>query len=276
MPARKLLAFAAVYILWGSMYLAMKIGVESIPPLMLAGLRSLIAGAVLYGWGRLRGAAPPTRREWRLAALVGSFMFLGAHGGLFWAVQRVPSGVASLFIATIPIWMTITQYLSEPANRISVRTIVGIAGGAVGIYLLVDSGRLLGGDRIDPLGAAVLIAVAISWTLGSLVARRTAPSSLAVATGSYLLCGGIMLMTVSGLAGEVSAYNWLLRHTTLAALSTYAYVNPLVAVLLGWAFAGEALSARVVTSTAIILTSVALNLSAHAVRSRPVPSETAV
>jgi drug/metabolite transporter (DMT)-like permease len=290
--ARRVLAFAAVYVVWGSMYLAMRVGVESIPPFMLAGLRSLIAGGLLYGWGRVRGAPAPTSREWRLSALIGGLMFLGGHGSLFWAVQRVPSGVASLFVATMPIWMTIAQYVTERSRPIDLRTVVGIAGGAAGIFLLVDPGNLLGGERIDPLGATVLVGVAVVWTLGSVVAQRTAPRSLSVATGSYLLAGGAMLMAVSALAGEpgvvavrpvsgrsvlalgylivfgsvitFSAYNWLLRHISLSAVSTYAYVNPLVAVFLGWMFAGEPLSARVLTAAAVIILSVALNLSAQA------------
>jgi len=284
------LAFTAIYVVWGSMYLAMRVGVESIPPLMLAGLRSLVAGGMLYGWRRLRGGAAPTRREWRVAVLVGGLLFLGAHGSLFWAVQRVPSGVASLFVATIPIWMTIVQYLTE-RRRVGLRTIVGIAGGAVGIFLLVDPGQILGGERIDPVGAVVLVGVAMFWTAGSAVAQRTAQRSLTVSTGPYLLAGGSMLMVVSAGSGEFSvlagrpvvarsvialgylivfgsvitfsAYNWLLRHTSLSVVSTYAYVNPLVAVFLGWAFAGEALTGRVLTATAIILSSVALSLSAQ-------------
>jgi drug/metabolite transporter (DMT)-like permease len=292
MRARRIIAFTAVYLVWGSMYLAMRVGVESIPPLMLAALRSLIAGAILYGWGRLRGGAPPTPREWRVAAVVGGLLFFGAHGSLFWAVQRVPSGVASLFVATIPIWMTITQYLTEPRRRVGGSTVVGIAGGAFGIFLLVGPGQLLGGERIDPVGAVVLVGVAIFWTLGSAVAKRTAPRSLPVATGSYLLAGGTMLAVASVAVGEpalvatrpvlsrsvvalgylvvfgsvitFSAYNWLLRHTSLSAVSTYAYVNPLVAVLLGWGFAGEPLSPRVLVATAVILSSVALSLSAQA------------
>ncbi len=279
------------------MYLAMRIGVESIPPFMLAGLRSLVAGGLLYGWGRLRGAAPPTPREWRLAALVGGLMFLGGHGSLFWAVERVPSGVASLFVATMPIWMTITQYVTDRSRRIDARTVVGIVGGAAGIFLLVDPGNLLGGERLDPLGSAVLVGVAIVWTLGSAVAQRTAPHSLPVATGSYLLAGGAMLIAVSALAGEpgvlvtrpvlarsvlalgylivfgsvitFSAYNWLLRHTSLSAVSTYAYVNPLVAVFLGWAVAGEPLGARVLGAAAIIVSSVAISLSAGVRKAAP-------
>jgi len=287
---RRALAFAAVYVVWGSMYLAMRIGVESIPPLMLAGLRSLVAGVVLYAWGRLRGGAAPTRGEWRVAALIGGLLFLGAHGSLFWAVQRVPSGVASLFVATIPIWMTIAQYLTD-RRAVGFRTVIGIAGGAVGILLLVDPGQILGGERIDPAGAVVLVGVAMFWTAGSAVAQRTVQRSLTVSTGSYLLAGGTLLMVVSAASGELSvmaarpvlgrsvvalgylivfgsvitfsAYNWLLRHTSLSAVSTYAYVNPLVAVGLGWAFAGEALSSRILAAAALILSSVALSVSAQ-------------
>jgi drug/metabolite transporter (DMT)-like permease len=288
----KVASFAAVYLVWGSAYLAMKVGVESIPPLLLAGVRSMLAGSVLYGWGRWRGGPRPTAGQWGLAAVIGGMMFLGGHGGLFWAIQRVPSGVAALFIATIPIWMTLSQFLTEPVHRVGPRTVIGIVGGAVGIAILVGPGQIVGGEAIDPLGAAVLIGVAILWTIGSTLARRTAPRSIAVTTGSYLLAGGIMLLIASTLAGEAqlvaerpvlprsvvaltylivfgsiitfSAYNYLLRHTTLAKLSTYAYVNPLIALCFGWMFANEVLSFRVVTAAALVLGSVALNLSVPA------------
>jgi drug/metabolite transporter (DMT)-like permease len=285
-----LFAFLAVYLLWGSNYLAMKIGVESIPPLMLAGVRSLIGGLLLFGWGRWRGGAGPTRREWGIASIIGGCMFLGAHGGLFWAIQRVPSGVASLFVATVPIWMTFSQRLTEPQHHIGARTLVGIAGGALGLVVLVGPGQFVAGEAIEPAGAVVLIGVAIAWTIGSTIARRTAPPSISVATGSYLLAGGSMLMVVSWLVGEFprmaaqsvtgrsvvalgylivcgsliafSAYNYLLRHSTLAKVSTYAYVNPLVAIALGWAFGGESLNARIGIAAALIIGSVALSLSA--------------
>ncbi|MEZ5316234.1 MAG: EamA family transporter [Vicinamibacterales bacterium] len=285
-----LFAFLAVYLLWGSNYLAMKIGVESIPPLMLAGVRSLIGGLLLFGWGIWRGGAGPTRREWGIASVIGGCMFLGAHGGLFWAIQRVPSGVASLFVATVPIWMTLSQRLTEPHHHIGPRTIAGIAGGALGLVVLVGPGQFMTGQAIDPIGAVVLIGVALLWTTGSTIARRTAPPSISVATGSYLLAGGSMLVVVSGLAGEFpllathpvsgrsiaalaylivcgsliafSAYNYLLRRSTLAKVSTYAYVNPLVAIALGWAFGGETLDARVGIAAALIIGSVALSLTA--------------
>ena len=197
-----------------------------------------------------------------------------------------------MFIATIPIWMTLAQFLTEPAHRVGPRTVIGIVGGAVGIAILVGPGQLVGGEAIDPLGAAVLIGVAILWTIGSALARRTAPRSIAVTTGSYLLAGGIMLLVASTLAGEAqlfeeraalfrsvvalaylivfgsiiafSAYNYLLRHSTLAKLSTYAYVNPLVALFLGWMFANEALDFRVIAAATLVVGSVALNLSARA------------
>ena len=297
----KVAAFAAVYLIWGSAYLAMKIGVESIPPLLLAGVRSVIAGGALYAWGRWRGGPPPTAGQWGLAAVIGGMMFLGGHGGLFWAIQRVPSGVASLFIATIPIWMTLSQFLTEPVHRVGPRTVIGIVGGAIGISILVGPGQFGGGEAIDPVGAVVLIGVAILWTIGSTIARRTAPRSLTVTTGSYLLAGGIMLLVASTMAGEMqvvqeqaillrsvvavaylivfgsiitfSAYNYLLRHSTLAKLSTYAYVNPVIALFLGWMFASEVLNSRVIMAATLVIGSVALNLSARAPAVDPKPPE---
>jgi drug/metabolite transporter (DMT)-like permease len=279
-----LLAFAAVYLIWGSTYLAIRYAVETLPPFSMASARFLVAGALLFAVARLRGAAAPTPRMWRDTAIVGSLMLLGGNGLVTWAEQKVPSGIAALIIACVPLCMVLLQR-RVPGRREG----LGLAGGLVGIALLV--GKPGSSGSIDLLGAGALVVASMSWAIGSLFSRRaTLPESGVLATGMEMLGGGTALGIVAFLRGEpagfdlgavstvswlslvylvvfgaivgYSAYMWLLSATTPARAATYAYVNPVVAVFLGWAVAGEALTGRTVAAAAVIVVSVALIVSA--------------
>ena len=289
------LAFAAVYIIWGSTYLAIKVGIETIPPFFMAGIRFLIAGAILFLLiPRLReGVRPPTRQHWVSASVVGALLLLGGNGALVWSEQRVPSGLAALLLATIPIWMVLLDSLASrdgQGTKLDARILGGLAIGIAGLALLVGPAKLWGSARVDLTGAGVLLFGSLSWSVGSLYSRRSKlPPSPFLAAAMEMLAGGALLVVLGLLTGEVgqirsraisgasvlglgyliafgsllgfTAYIWLLSVTSTARVSTYAYVNPVVAVFLGWAFAGEALSARTVMATLAIVGAVALILS---------------
>jgi drug/metabolite transporter (DMT)-like permease len=284
--AEVVLAFAAVYVLWGSTYLAIKFGVETLPPFLMAGLRHLTAGTLLFAWLRLRGTPRPEPRHWRSAAVIGGLLLLGGNGLVTWAERRVPSGLAALIVASVPIWMTVLDGIQRRERPHGV-VIVGLALGLCGIALLVAPGQFAGGNHVDPLGAAALLMAALLWAIGSLHSRRVPlPASTLLATAMEMIAGGAILLLASGLVREWSgfslaavstrswlalaylivagsllgftAYIFLLGATTPARVSTYAYVNPLVAVFLGWLLAGEPVTLRTVVATAVILAAVAL------------------
>ena len=280
------LAFAAVYVLWGSTYLAIRIGVETIPPFLMAGLRHLTAGVLLYAWMRLRGTPRPEARHWRSAAIVGGLLLLGGNGLVTWAEQRVPSGLAALIVASVPLWMTAIDSVLRRERPHGV-VLAGLAMGLGGIGFLAAPGRFAGGGHVDPLGAVALLCAALFWAMGSLVSRRVAlPSATFLATAMEMMAGGVILLAVAGATGEVgaasfsavsarsllalgylvvagslvgfSAYIFLLGATTPARVSTYAYVNPIVAVSLGWLLAGESVTPRTLVAAAVIVAAVAL------------------
>ncbi len=298
--AEIVLAFAAVYVLWGSTYLAIRFGVETIPPFLMAGLRHLTAGALLYGWLRLRGTPRPEPRHWRAAAIVGGLLLLGGNGLVTWAEQRVPSGLAALIVASVPIWMTVLDGIQRRERPHGV-VIAGLAMGLAGIAFLVAPGQFAGGARVDPLGAAALLTAALLWAIGSLYSRRaTLPSSTLLATAMEMIAGGAILLAAAGLTREwqgfslaavstrsllalgylivagsllgFSAYIFLLGATTPARVSTYAYVNPLVAVFLGWLLAGEAVTPRTLVAAVVIVAAVALIIR-HGARRAVAPAE---
>lgn len=292
-----LAAFAAIYLIWGSTYLAIRIAIETVPPFTMMAVRSLAAGVILYGWGRWRGGASPTRGEWAGGVLVGAALFLVGHGGLAWAQQRVSSGVASLFMATVPLWMTLADAVADPAAGTGWRESAGVASGLAGILLLVGPGDVFVGDPIDGMGAFVLLAAALSWSAGTALAKRLPrPSSLAVTTGTYLLGGGFLLLILGLSAGETTqlrmqtisagsaaslaylvvfgsvvafgAYTWLLERVSLTAVSTCAFVNPVIAVFLGWRLADESIGPRVLVAAALAVAGVASILSSARVMRR--------
>jgi drug/metabolite transporter (DMT)-like permease len=293
-------AFAAIYIIWGSTYLAIRFAIETMPPLLMAGVRFLLAGGLLYGWMRLSGTPRPTGINWRAAAIVGGLL-LGGNGAVTWAEQWVPSGLAALLIATVPLWMVLLAWL-RGGERPTLGVSAGLALGLVGIILLIGPGELLGGSHVDPIGALAIILGSVSWAAGSLYSRKAAmPKAPLLGTGMEMLAGGALLLLVGLATGEgaqvhleavslrsvlalgylivfgsivaFSAYVWLLRVVTPARASTYAYVNPVVAVFLGWALASEPLTPLTIVAAAVIVTAVALIVMQQARHSAPKPAE---
>jgi len=287
MRARLLTAFAAVYLVWGSTYLAIRCAAETLPPLRMAGARFVIPGAILLAWARFReGAAPPSRTEWRTALISGALLLLGGNGGVAWAEQRVPSGVAALLVAVVPLWMVLLAWLAPGGHRPRFAVFVGVGLGLAGLALLVGPDAFKQGGT-DAVGALVLILASLSWAAGSLYFQRSpkAPSGTS-ASGSQMLAGGLVLLIAGAIAHEPSrldlahastrsllgfaylvtvgsligftAYLYLLAHTSAAKAATYAYVNPVLAVFLGWAIGHEAVTPRTIVAAAIILAGVAI------------------
>lgn len=292
------MALAVLYFVWGSTYLAIKFGIESIPPLLMAGVRFLVAGGLLYAVAVRRGDVAGDRPgflQWRAAAIVGGALLFGGNGGVVWAEHRgVPTGVVALIVATVPLWMALIDRVVN-GQRLPRLVVVGLVLGFFGLALLV--GRADG--RIDPLGTGLVVAASLSWAAGSVYARRAPlPPRALLAAGMEMLCGGVLL-TVAGVAsGEIpdldlgaitmrsalglaylivfgsvlafSAYAWLLGHARLSLASTYAYVNPVVAVFLGWAVLSERVTGRTLVASTVILAAVALIVTGR-VRPEPVP-----
>jgi drug/metabolite transporter (DMT)-like permease len=283
---RVVLAFLAVYLIWGSTYLAIRFAIETIPPLLMAAARNLLAGGALYLWAHHRGAVRPTALHWRAAAIVGGLLLLGGNGAVVWAEQHVPSGLTALLVAMVPVWMVLLNWWHQGGTHPGARVFIGLALGFAGMAVLVGPEHLMGADHVDHLGAAVLALGTLSWAIGSLYSRTAPlPPSPLLATAMEMLCGGGMLalagtgrgewaavdlgavslrsslsfayLVVFGSLVAFTAYVWLLRVTSPARVSTYAFVNPVVAVLLGWALAGEPLAARTMLATVVIVAAVA-------------------
>ena len=281
-------ALIAIYIVWGSTYLAIRFAVETMPPFLTGGFRFLIAGGVLYIFRRLRGDKAPLRLEWRSAAIVGLFLLVGGNGGVMWAEQRVTSGIAALLIASVPLWIALLDSLRPGSRRPDRWVIVGVLAGFAGILILIGPAQLIGIEgQVDLVGAVVLLLAALSWAAGSLYNRGAKlPASPLLGTGMEMLVGSLGLFILGTVTGEWSqmeltsfstrsligfaylvvfgswvgfaSYVWLLRVAPTMLVSTYAYVNPLVAILLGSLLAGEALTIRIVLAAMIILGSVVL------------------
>ena len=289
--AHVLAAFAAVYVIWGSTYLAIRFAIETLPPFLMAGARFLLAGALLYAWTRRPGAAErparPTASEWGWGTLVGALLLLGGNGAVVWAEHVVPSGVVALLVASLPIWMVLLDWLRPGGHRPTNLVVAGLVTGLVGLVALVGPESIIGGGAIDPLGAAVALLGSVSWAVGSIVSRsERLPRAPLLATAVEMLAGGALMLLVGLALGETSrfaiadvslrsglawlylvvfgsligftAYIWLLGHVSAARASTYAYVNPVVAVLLGWALAAEPITARTLIAAAIIVGAVVL------------------
>lgn len=280
------LAFAVVYVVWGSTYLGIRYAIETLPPLLMAGARFLIAGAILMLWSLFRNPEWPTARQWRTALLLGAMMLLCGNGFVTLAEQRISSGLAALLIASEPLWLVLLAWAAPQGQRPRPLDFAGIAMGFAGVVLLIwPSGA--GAMHTDLLGAALVIAAAFSWAAGSIYGMTApSPQSPALSNSMTMLAGGALLF-LSGLArGEAaafrpaqvstlsiaafaylsifgslvafSAYTYLLGQAGPARASTYAFVNPVVAVVLGWALAGEPLSPRSVTAMAVIVVAVVL------------------
>jgi drug/metabolite transporter (DMT)-like permease len=280
-------ALLVIYVVWGSTYLAIRWGLETIPPFTMAGARYLVAGGVLLAWVKLRGAPRVTFRELGPAFLTGGLMLLCGNGGVVWAEQRIASGLAALLIAVEPLFIVLLQAtLPQERRRPSARALVGVAFGVAGVILLVGPVRL-GGERVDLAGAGAVLFAAFAWALGSLLSRHLAPpASPLQATALQMLAGGALLGCASGAAGEwarfspalvsgrslaavaylvvfgsllaFTAYIWLLRVASPALVSTYAFVNPIVAVFLGWLLAREEVGPRTLVAAAVIVAAVVL------------------
>jgi drug/metabolite transporter (DMT)-like permease len=290
--AQIIAAFASIYLVWGSTYLAIRYAVQTIPPFIMGGLRFLVSGALLYLWARYRGAPRPTGLHWRNAIIAGGFLLLGGNGAVVWAEQFVPSGLTALLVSILPFWLVIIEWVRPPRRRPSGAVLVGLVLGFVGIVVLVGPGNLGGHGDVRPLGALVLILGSLSWAIGSFWSRDARlPESGLLTTGMEMLSGGALLLIVGLLSGELSqfdihrisgpsaagliylitfgsligftSYIWLLDKVSPARLGTYAYVNPIVAVILGWAIAGERLSVRTAVAAAIVICAVALITTAH-------------
>ena len=278
-------ALLAVYIFWGGTYLAMKFAIDTIPPLMMAGSRFVLAGGVLYLWELSRGTNRPTINQWKGALVVGGLMLLGGNGGVVWAEQMVPSGIAAIIVATVPLWMALLVWW-QGGDRPDKTTAAGLILGFAGILLLV---RNTGGasESSSFAGYLVLVLCSLSWAAGSLYSRKVEqPSAQFMAIASQMLSGGVLLLLLSCACGEwsrfylanislksafsfvylvvfgsiigYSAYIWLLKAADPLLVSTYAYVNPAVAVVAGWLLAGELLSGQDILATALIVLAVVI------------------
>jgi drug/metabolite transporter (DMT)-like permease len=285
------LSFAAVYIVWGSTYFAIRVGVESFPPFLLAGLRHFAVGLVFFPLFRRITKEKPTLIQWRTTAITGVLLLLCGNGTVSWAEKYVPSGIAALLVATVSIWMVLTDWLRPGGTRPVFRVLLGCILGFVGVLLLVDPGHLVGSERIYPFGALALTLAAMAWGVGSVYSKHNPlPRSPMLGVAMQMLVGGAALLLVALLAGEFrnlhwaqislrswiallylglmgsgvgfSAYVYILKHSTAARVSTYAFVNPAVALLLGWLLGGEALTLRTLLASAVILTSVLLIITA--------------
>jgi drug/metabolite transporter (DMT)-like permease len=290
-----LAAFASIYLIWGSTYLAIRYAVQTIPPFIMGGLRFVVSGILLYAWARYRGAARPTRLHWRNAIIAGGLLLLGGNGAVVWAEQFVPSGLTALLVSILPFWLVIIEWVRPPRRRPHGAVLIGLIIGFIGIVVLVGPGNLGGRGDVRPIGAVVLILGSLSWAIGSFFSRDAdLPQSGLLTTGMEMLGGGALMLIVGALSGELThfdihhisrpsaigliylitfgsllgftSYIWLLDKVSPARLGTYAYVNPVVAVILGWAIASETLSARTAVAAAIVICAVALITTARSSR----------
>ena len=280
-----LLAFFIIYFVWGSTYLAIRIGVREVPPFLLAGVRFLIAGIALYGWMRAKGTPSPNLREWGAASLLAVLIFVLDYGLVFWAERRVPSGVTAVMMATIPVFMALGEITLLRTQRLSWRLGLALVVGMGGVTVLAGRGVSLGGAPVDAAGAGALIVAAISWSVAASLSRKLPlPAAKVMSSGAQMLAGGVLLTLTSALLGEFrgfhvqavsrsawlalaylivagsivafTAYVWLIHHESPTKVGTYAYVNPVVAVVLGYFLGGEALGLRTILGTVLVLVSV--------------------
>lgn len=284
---KTLLAFAIIYFVWGSTFLAIRIGVREVPPFLFAAMRFVVAGLALYAWMLARGEPSPTARQWASASLLATLIFVLDYGLLFWAERRVPSGIAAVMLATIPAFMALSEIIFLRTQRLTARLGLAILIGLCGVAVLVSRSLNLSGAPVDRRGAIALLVGAISWSLASAFARKLPlPPSKAMSSGAQMLVGGIFLAIVAAALGEFrgfhpstvsraawlsllyltvlgsiiafTAYVWLIHHESPTRVGTYAYVNPVIAVLLGYFLGGEALGPRTFLGMLLVLISVVL------------------
>lgn len=281
----------SIYVVWGSTYLAIQFAVETIPPFLMAATRNFTAGVILYTWRRLAGDPRPSLLHWRSAAIIGLLLLTGGNGLVSWAEQLVPSGVTSLLVGSVPLWIMLVDlvsgYYRQGGSRPGVLAVMGLVAGFGGIALLVGPGQLSGTGQVNLIGAGALLLGSLLWALGSVYNRGAKlPASPLLGTGMEMLAGGLGLFVVGTLAGEwpevnlagistsslfgllyliffgslvgFASYTWLLRVAPITLVSTYAYVNPVVALFLGALIASEVITGRMIIAALIILGSVAL------------------
>ncbi len=299
-PAWKtLLAFAIIYFVWGSTFLAIRVGVHEVPPFLFAAMRFLVAGLVLYAWMIAKGARSPGKGQWFSVLLIALLIFVFDYGLLFWAEQRVPSGIAAVMLATIPVFMALSEIILLRTQRLTVRLTVALLIGICGVAVLMSHTLNLGGAPIDAKGAVALIFASMSWSVASALTRKLPlPSSKIMSSGAQMLAGGVLLTIAAGMLGEFrtfhpaavsrgvwfslvylivagsiigfTAYLWLLHHESPTKVGTYAYVNPVVAVLLGYFLGGEPLGVRTILGTLFVLISVVVITTTPASKPAPV------
>jgi drug/metabolite transporter (DMT)-like permease len=284
-----LLAFFLLYFIWGSTYLAIRYAIETLPPFLMAGTRFFSAGILLYAVMRLRAVPSPPLRQWGQLAVVGTFLFLGGNGLVVWAEQYITSGLAALLVSTLPLWLILLDWLWAQGPKPSRRALCGIALGFVGLVVLVDPARVISSDVHLP-GAVLCVVASLLWAIGSIYSKKfRQPSSIFMSAACQMIGGGLTLLLVALLLGETkdfslaqvspvslgaflylllfgsivanSAYVWLLQNATATSVSTYAFVNPAVAIFLGWALADEQLTAQIMLGAGIILAGVVLVIS---------------
>ena len=280
------IALGLVYVIWGSTYLGISFADETLPPLLMGGVRFLVAGTLVYAWCRATGIPNPTWRQWKSTGFVGLCLLAGGNGTVIVVEKQVPSGVAALLVALVPLWTVVLIWLRRSGPRPTLRTLSGVALGLVGVGLLALHGGGTGGQSVNPVAFFLVLSSGV-WAYGSLFAQRAElPASPLMATAVEMLVGGTALFVMSVVTGEsgqvighavslksllalgyliifgsivaYTAYTWLLRRAAPSLVSTYAYVNPLVAVLLGWAFNHENVTIWTLISSAIIVASVVL------------------
>jgi len=296
---KTLLAFAIIYFVWGSTFLAIRVGVREVPPLILASMRFFVAGALLFLWLKLKGTPSPSAREWMAASLLSVCIFVVDYGLLFWAEQRVPSGIAAVMLATIPVFMALSEILILRTQQLTPRLAIALLVGIGGVSVLVSRSLSLGEIPVDPKGAVALVIAAMSWSIASALTRKLPlPASKAMSSGAQMLAGGILLSLAGAAFGEFrgfhitavsrgawfalaylivagsiigfTAYVWLIHHESPTKVGTYAYVNPVVAVVVGYFLGGETVGPRTILGSLLVLVSVVVITTTPA--RKPVPA----
>jgi drug/metabolite transporter (DMT)-like permease len=282
---KTVLAFAIIYLVWGSTFLAIRVGVREVPPLVYASMRFFTAGAVLYAWMRLKGTPSPTRREWSAISVLAVCIFVLDYGLVFWAEQRVPSGITAVMLAAIPVFMTLSEIIFLRTQTLTMRLAFALLVGIGGVLVLVSHTIGLSEQPIDRAGAAALIIASMGWSIGSTLTRKLSlPQSKVMSSGAQMLAGGTMLgvlglclgefrgfniqavsrgawfalayLIVAGSIIAFTAYVWLIHHESPTKVGTYAYVNPVVAVIIGYFLGGEVVGPRTLLGTLLVLVSV--------------------
>lgn len=281
------LAFGAIYVIWGSTYLGIRVAVQTLPPLLMAGTRFAIAGVLLFSLLKARGAPWPTARQWKEQAIVGAFLLLGGNAVVSWAEMRTPSGITSLILGAAPLIVVIFDWLRPGGHRPTARLMAGVCAGICGIVMLVGPGAIPEGARPPAVYILALLLSSVSWWLGSFYSKHLRTRTpLMLASSMQMLCGSACMLLTGFALGEggqfhpscvspqswlafsylvvvgsviaFPVYVWLLEHSTPAKVSTYAYVNPVIAVFLGWALLGEPLNTRIILAAAVIVGAVAI------------------